>query len=566
MIASAERLPERDTGAIMNLERLGSMHANRLSFMRVLLRTMARQQWRVSHALFDLDDFGFGTVVYSVDTPSQRFSLVVFSSYLPDEKRNDRVIADQWDLTMALCEGDISASRMQQLRKNVPLQEAGRLDSRVLVLSRANRSSRNFEAVVQALASGNQPAVAQLTRVGYLYRTTAVYGSGKMGMADWDKVRTHFPEFARPFTAEMFTCYLMRQFSIEQAEHIARRRSPASAVPMEAQIKRYIGIGNATGLGMAPYLIKHPQLIDRWVSVRETALLRVLNQPALDEATRLLLLHALDKAVQHLAEICIDDSHQTVLNQKAGEELRGLAARLATDDSLLIPGELFAQVQADYSLESQEILASLLLELFPDIVDELADQMSVEESLGVDPVMSTTTLLQTIETRYRWALDLDFSAPGSQQIFWYRSAEKLEPRLGENGVDSGSQWQMRVAVARSVSHCATALREDRATHPEATVARFLLRHPQQRPIVKRIQTMAVTKCGDIQANLVDADILPLHLLRCKLAFFGVNKFDPKSRLWVRNTMFQGAPLVEELSEDCEDDWYFPLAPSDSSSA
>ncbi|MEP4148684.1 MAG: hypothetical protein ABJL54_15815 [Halioglobus sp.] len=548
----------------MNLERLGSMHSNRLSFMRILLRTMSRQQWRVSHSLFELDEDGFGTVVYAIDTPSQRYSLVVFSNYLPDEKRNDRVIADQWDLTMALCDGDISESRMQELRENVPLQEAGRLDASVLVLSRANRSSRNFETVVGALAKGIQPSVEQLTRVGYLYRTTAVYGSGKMGMADWDKVRTRFPEFARPFTAEMFTCYLIRQFSIEQAEHIASHRSPGSAVPFEPQVKRYIGIGNATGLGMAPYLIKHPQLIEHWVSIRETALLRVLEQPGLDSAARRLLLHGLEKAVQHLAEICIEDSRQTLLNQKAAEELQGLGARLAADDSVVVPGEVFGQAQEAFCLESQEILASLLLELFPDMVDELADQMSVEESLGVDPVMSTKALLQTIESRYGWALEVDFTAPGAEQVFWYRSAEKLEPRLGENGVDPGSEWEMRMAVARSVVHCTTALREDIASHPDSTVARFLLRNPKQRPIVKRVQTMAGTERGEIQANLVDVEILPLHLLRCKLAFFGVSKFDPKSRLWVRNTMFQGAPLLEELGEQFEDDWYFPLAPSDCS--
>ncbi|MDH3994134.1 MAG: hypothetical protein OEV47_14535, partial [Gammaproteobacteria bacterium] len=170
MTALVEAARYSDPQMLMDVERLGSMYGNRLSFMRVLLRTISSQQWRISHSLFDLDRQGYGTVVYAIDTPAQRYSLVIFSAYLPDERRNDRVIADQWDLTMALCEGDISDDRMHHLRNNVPLQEAGRLNSRVLVLSRANRSSRNFESVVQALASGKQPPVEQLVQVGYLYR------------------------------------------------------------------------------------------------------------------------------------------------------------------------------------------------------------------------------------------------------------------------------------------------------------------------------------------------------------------------------------------------------------
>ena len=51
--------------------------------------------------------------------------------------------------------------------------------------------------------------------------------------------------------------------------------------------------------------------------------------------------------------------------------------------------------------------------------------------------------------------------------------------------------------------------------------------------------------------------MPIHLLRCKLSFFGVGKFDPKSRLWVRNTMFQGAPIIDDIADDYKDDWFFP---------
>ena len=77
--------------------------------------------------------------------------------------------------------------------------------------------------------------------------------------------------------------------------------------------------------------------------------------------------------------------------------------------------------------------------------------------------------------------------------------------------------------------------------------------------------MSKTTYGEIQANLLDKDVLPIHLLRCKLSFFGVGKFDPKSRLWVRNTMFQGAPITKDIDKECADDWFFPVMPNDKSS-
>jgi len=94
----------------------------------------------------------------------------------------------------------------------------------------------------------------------------------------------------------------------------------------------------------------------------------------------------------------------------------------------------------------------------------------------------------------------------------------------------------------------------------ASVARFAIAHPEHRYIIRRIQTMAKTRYGEIQANVLDRDVLPIHLLRCKLSFFGVGKFDPRSRLWVRNTMFQGAPLISDISNTTDDHWCFPIKP------
>ena len=149
----------------MQLDRLGSFHQFRLSFMRTLVRRMMAEKWSIEKVTFDLDSGGFGTVVYRVQALYGRYSFVLFSNYLDDTLRNDRVIANQWDLTMALCEGLVDSEQLEQLRTNIPKQEAGRVDSRVLVLSRANKSARNFDYVVDELARGEQPNIDRIAEV-----------------------------------------------------------------------------------------------------------------------------------------------------------------------------------------------------------------------------------------------------------------------------------------------------------------------------------------------------------------------------------------------------------------
>ena len=68
--------------------------------------------------------------------------------------------------------------------------------------------------------------------------------------------------------------------------------------------------------------------------------------------------------------------------------------------------------------------------------------------------------------------------------------------------------------------------------------------------------------SEIKDNLVAANCLPIDLLRCKLSFFGAAKFDPKSDLWTRITLYQGAPLPEELCRKQNLDWSFPVLPQE----
>lgn len=58
-------------------------------------------------------------------------------------------------------------------------------------------------------------------------------------------------------------------------------------------------------------------------------------------------------------------------------------------------------------------------------------------------------------------------------------------------------------------------------------------------IIRRVQRTAVHPFAEVQGNLAAADMLPIDLMRCKLAFFGASRFDPRSDKWVRISLFQG---------------------------
>ena len=568
-----EHVAMRPASQVMDLNRLGSFHQSRLSFMRTLVRRMVTEDWQISSSLFELDEQGYGTVVFTIKAKFGTFSFVVFSHYLPPESRNDRVIANQWDLTMALCEGNVDAQQLSFLSENVPKQEAGRVDARVMVLSRANRSGRTFDYMVDQLARGEQPDLDVMAQVGYLYRTTAAYGSGKLGMADWEKVWTKHKDFARPFAAEMFTCYMLRHFSMQQVEHIAAHRSPSSSIKLDSNIKRYIGIGNSTGLGMAPFLINHPLLINQCIEMREKALAAVLSAGEMGVSMTLVeaLKKLVDRVIQHLTEIYTEDARQDAINQTIIEQLGLLGAWLGKSGTELSKMKnawttLVTYAEDQWHVETQEVINTLLMELYPDLVDKFEESMWVDESYEAIPEMPVSRLVRLIEDKYDWALAINFAEEESQGVFWYRSEEKMEPRLGQVHIDLGMDKQMPLAVGRRVRDCYDQLVKYDNDSPGQDVAHFILINPTYSGIVVRIQTMGQCRYGDIRENLIHKDVLPIQLLRCKLSFFGVSKFDPRSRLWVRNTMFQGAPLISDFGRGDGDDWQFPIKPRLTSSS
>ncbi|WOI35521.1 hypothetical protein R1T40_21530 (plasmid) [Tritonibacter scottomollicae] len=556
-------VPARDPDLVMRLARLGSIHQFRLSFMRILTRRMAREGWRFEQTVFEINERGEGHAVYTAHTPDRAYSLIAFAHDLPPEKRSDRVIADAWDATFTLFDGIPTPEDIARLAQNIPLQEAGRVTGSELSVSRANRSVRLWEHVVTALTAGQQPDAVQIDAVGYLMRTTAVYGSGKLGAADREMIADR-PEFRVPFQAEMLSVYLTRWFVTDLVQHMADCRAARlgkTAATLAPELARSMGIGNSTGLGMAPFLLNHPVLFNNWIAARETALSRVRGLDQASPVDIALFRDLFDRAVQLVNSW--HSEHPVQLGKLKAlrddiDQLRGYLER--ADLSAPTPWDtLYRWAETTLSLEGQEWIASLMLEPYGTLVDDLAATMSADNTatFRIAGAMSIRDLRNLLDRIYAWAIETDWSEPGNKARAWYVSEEKLEPRLGERFEEPIEAYEQPLAPGRDAALLHAALKH---WPDEAQVAEFILRHPEHRHVLRRVQIVGRAPYAEIRDNTISDRVMPIDMLRCKLAFFGATKFDPRSDRWVRICMYGNAPLPCELSPETADLWVYPTLP------
>lgn len=546
----------RDPQDVMRLDRMGSFHQSRLSFMRVLLRRMKAEGWQFFRPEWEVNAHGEGHAVYTAKARDRAYSLVAFAHDLPADMRSDRVIATAWDATFVLFDGVPERTDIERLRDNVPKQEAGRVGESVLTLSRANRSVRLWDHVVDALAKGRQPVAALIDSVGYLMRTTAVYGSAKFGSADRAVIAKR-PELSAPFQAEMLTVYLIRTFVMDLVEHMARAKNPA-AIKLDPNVKRRFGIGNSTGLGMAPFLLNHPKLIHKWIAAREWALAEVRGLARASDAEIAVFRDYVTRAERNGLEWTSEHPIQQAKLVQLRADLAALQTHLATKDfSTPRPWDaIWVWAEGALGLEGQEQLAALLLEPYGALIDGASASMSTDETPDrIEGQMQTDAVAALIEQIHPRALQTDWDAPEACARVWYTSAEKLEPRLGERATEDLDAYAHALCPAHDAAKLHAALAGE-----TGTIAAFVLRHPAHRHTVRRLQLAAKYPYSEIRDNTTHADMAPIDLLRAKLSFFGATRFDPRSDRWLRITMFQNAPYPDELASACPDGWTYPPLP------
>ena len=540
------QVPLRDPKIVMKLSRLGSFHQSKLSFLRSFLNEF--KDWKYNRDFFDLNDRGYGVAIYSFSKDKKTYSLVCFANELKDEERSDRVIATKWDAAFALYDGIPSKIDIDRLSQNVPKQEVGRLSYKELTLSRANRSVRAFNYVVECLSKGIQPNTNELSKVGYLYRTTAVYGSGKFGLADRFRIKNR-DEINGPFRLEMMLVYLVRQFTFDQVNHIAKHKNPKDAVELDLDICRNLGIGNSTGLGMAPFIVNHPSLLNNWILAKETALKKIREIEKVSEEEFKIFYNCLTKSLKNVTSWNTDSEYQKKKIENLINDLQNLINYLKDNihkSNFYIFDKLYNWAEENLSEEGVEFLVSIMMEPYNKITDPLISQMSSDEdsSFNIPVDRTINDLREIIEKNYSDILKIDFSKNENNKKFWFISKNKEEPRIGDRFEDNGSELEQPTAIARDIKK----LYETIFTLKNSLkIGNFLVQNNDLRHIVRRVFITEKYPYSEIQDNTIGSKLVPIDMLRLKLSFFGAVKFDPRSDKWLRICMFQGAPLPNELN-------------------
>ncbi|MDF2372420.1 MAG: hypothetical protein P1V21_16675 [Rhizobiaceae bacterium] len=550
---------------LMKPSRLVAMQPSRLSRSRAIMNKMIRERWDIRIERFDVDADAVGTVVYAIKTPQQEFSLIAFSFAPEREGRTGRIIGRAWDMMGTLNEGPATQADIDSARRNLPLLYRGRATANALVWCRCNRSMRAFDATLNALADGRQPLVSDINKVGYLMRNTGLDGNGTFGTRSFPSLG-HDHALGGVLEAQMLLAYLMREFSCDLVDHLARLKSD-KAVALAPEIRRYIGVGNGSALGLIFFIQKHPRLINAWIESREKAIASACG----------LRLEAGDRRIAELITLVQraivfrrqdQMSYETFASSRIiADELEKLTPYL---EELRVKGTIDGEVcdypldvlarkaEQDFEPEGYETFLSLIVELVAEEADEMTMQVEGVDELNVDARMKIAELKALITKDYAWALSIDAAAPDANAYVWYKSETAEEPRRGER-TEIPHARDLGLDMPGDIQQL---LHDIELEEPGLSTARFLLKYPQHRLMCARVQSLAGTHFHTPQANINAVDFVPIQLVRLmNSAIHGIDKTRDYLQRNLRGVLFHGAPTTSDIRAGRGASWFYPQEPN-----
>ena len=549
---------------VMKTSRLAAIQPSRLSGTRAFMNKMIHERWDISNVLFDVDGNAEGTVIYSIKAPDQEFSFIGFSRPPSRTARTGRIIGQAWDMMGTLIEGPATEAEVETARREIPKLYTGRASAKTLIWCRSNRSMRVFDQTMAALAEGRQPAVEDIARVCYLMRNTGLDGNGTFGTRSFPSLGASHA-LGGVLQAQLLTAYLMREFSCDLVEHLAATASE-NAVKLDPQLRRYIGVGNGSALGLIFFVHKHPRLINALVSARETAIAsaRELKLEPADHR----VIHLLDLLRQAIVFRRQDRMvYETFASSaEVANDLEQIAAALGEfQASGLVMGRradypldiLASEFAGDLVPEAYETFLSLLIELVPEEADRLLAAAHGPDEFSVSPAETVESLKALVRDEYQWALDTDMNGPDAYKYVWYKSETAEEPRRGARE-EVPEALDLGLDVCGSIQALSTDLDREEGV---LSFARFVMKHPEHRYMVARIQSLRGERYHTPRANINAEAFVPIDLVRLmNVGIHGIDKTRDFLSRNLRGVLYHGAPTPDDLRAGYTGTWYYPAEP------
>ena len=326
---------------------------------------------------------------------------------------------------------------------------------------------------------------------------------------------------------------------------------------LEESIARNLGIGNSTGLGMAPFIVNHPTLLHNWIYCREKALREIRSIAKVNEDDFNIFKNCLDKSKKNIDTWLTDNQYQNNKIDSLKSDLKKFFEHLENlnpkkNDYLWNLTYLWAE--KNLQEECVEYIVSMMMEPYDSIIDPLINNMSSEEEkyFNIPADRKVFELKKIIEKNYKSIIEIDFKNKNSTSNFWFISKNKEEPRVANRYEEHGAELEQPLAIARDIKKLYEKLTKN---NQKETVANFLLNNDDLRHVVRRVFIVEKFPYSEIQDNTIGASLVPIDMLRLKLSFFGAVKFDPRSDKWLRINMYQGAPLPHEMKSS-NDNWVY----------
>ncbi|MER8447366.1 hypothetical protein NKH52_29760 [Mesorhizobium sp. M1066] len=532
----------RPADVLMRVETLRCFKASRVSFADMLLRRIVRERWQIRMISAECSDDGAARFIYRIEAEGHSFTYIA-RAYPWDgiEKVGRRSDGAARDMFGALFVNLASDQRIKQEFDTFDVKAEGemRTDSDVIGWTPANRSSRHFDAVVEALSRGEQPAPE--LGITYLMRNGGFQSSGRNGTVSYPGIPEGHP-LAHPFFGDLFAVYLVRLVSIDLVNAVARRRNP-DAAQLDISIARGLGIGNSSGQGMCVALQRWPHWVATWVTVREAAL-GYAKSLRVDPGSISIVRSSIDSAIVIYAQTDPQTQDYVVANETIVDNLKRISASLG-EGRFQHWGDVAANVAEDMDGETRELFHSVLLDVVPDFCDAIAPyfQIGAARKRQLQPAMTVAELREILHRNYVWALTADRTLAETHQHFWYHSIDNGEQRRGERVIDPHERFESFIDHIGLTQRLAAVLvsRGDKER-----VGDVVLDHPDLHYAISRVQYLDGLPYAEIRDPLAHRDFVPAELIRFFLASLGIRGSTPLSIRYVRGTFFQDQPLPSEF--------------------